>query len=223
MQNKGNVIQKEYDLRFSESQNYRINVWKILCNNYFNKFIRSNDSVLELGPGWGEFINNINAQEKFAIDINPQTVSKLEKEVYFYQQDASLDWNIPSESIDVIFSSNFLEHLEDKMRIERIIKEAYRVLRNNGRILLLGPNIKFVKGEYWDFWDHYIPLTDVSLTELLNINGFDVKESIPRFLPYSMSTGFQPNLIFVKLYLRFPFLWRIFGKQFFIVGEKAEH
>lgn len=35
-----------------------------------------------------------------------------------------------------------------------------------------------------------------------------------------MSEGFAPPLLFLQLYLKFPFLWRIVGKQFCVVARK---
>ncbi len=42
-------------------------------------------------------------------------------------------------------------------------------------------------GHYWDYFDHLIPLTDRSLAEALEMNGFRVEEQIPRFLPWTMT------------------------------------
>jgi len=221
MNKKQMKIQREYELRFSETHEYRTGVWKILCNNFLNKYILPDQSVLDLGSGWGEFINNMNATKKYAIDLNPESESRLNKDIHFFQQDAGQDWILPADSMDVIFSSNFLEHLPSKDHVERAIIEAHRVLKCHGLIILLGPNIKYVKGAYWDFWDHHIPLTDISLSEALNLHGFKIKLNLPRFLPYSMSTGIRPYLFFIKAYLKLPFLWYFFGKQFFIIGEKT--
>jgi hypothetical protein len=79
-----------------------------------------------------------------------------------------------------------------------------------------------VPGAYWDFWDHFIPITELSLSEVLKMKGFSIQSSIPRFLPYSMSNGRTPPLLLVKLYLKLPPLWPLFGKQFLVVGRKKK-
>ena len=84
----------------------------------------------------------------------------------------------------------------------------------------MGPNIRFVGGEYWDFWDHYLPLTDRSLSEVLQIVGFRIERCLPRFLPYTMSRGSTPPLPLVRLYLKWPWCWPLFGKQFLIIAER---
>lgn len=213
-------LQKIYESRFSSLESYRQNVWKILCKEYFQQYISENADVLELGAGWGEFINNIKASNKIAIDLNPATKTHLNKDVIFLQQDCSEEWQTNKSNLDIIFTSNFLEHLPSKEKIEKTIEQAYKCLKSKGIIICLGPNIKFVPGAYWDFWDHNIPLTETSMTELLKLKGFDIELCIPKFLPYSMSTGIKPPLFFIKLYLKFPLAWKLFGKQFLVVGKK---
>jgi hypothetical protein len=226
MGNKSEELREEYRLRFGKTERYRNNVWKILCDGYFRKFIPPEAHVLDLGSGWGEFINNVEAARKYAMDLNPDAGRRLTGDTLFLQQDCSQEWRIQTESLDVVFTSNFLEHLPDKKHVEKTIAEAYRCLKCEGLILCLGPNIKYVAGAYWDFWDHCIPMTEASLSELLQMKGFSIESSLPRFLPYSMSKGRTPPLFWVKLYLKLPALWSLFGKQFLIVGRKrkgAEH
>jgi hypothetical protein len=84
----------------------------------------------------------------------------------------------------------------------------------------MGPNIRLLPGDYWDFWDHYLPLTERSLAELGRLCGFETAYINAATLPYSMSQGFRPPLWCLKLYLRLPLLWRFFGKQFLVVLRK---
>lgn len=222
MNNQSNRLQDEYRLRFTETSEYRNAVWRILCEGYFNKLIAPEAHVLDLGSGWAEFINNIKAGKKYAMDLNPDTRIRLRPEVFLLQQDCSQEWLLPSKSLDVVFTSNLLEHLSDKSRVERTVSEAFRCLKDDGLIICLGPNIKHLPGAYWDFWDHYIAFTELSLSELLKLQGFSIQLSIARFLPYSMSTGRTPPLFLVKLYLKLSIFWPLFGKQFLVVGRKRK-
>jgi len=220
MADKSETLRDEYRIRFSETMKYRNRVWKTLCDQYFSRFVSPQAHVLDLGSGWGEFINNITAGMKLAMDLNPDTRNHLENGTQFLHQDCSQPWQITSESLDVVFSSNFIEHLPDKAHVERTIAEAYRCLKPGGFIILFGPNIKYVPGAYWDFWDHFIPITELSLAELLKMKRFKIESCIPRFLPYSMSTGKRPPLFLLNMYLRMPIIWPFFGKQFLVVGKK---
>lgn len=217
---KSELLSNKYRLRFNKMKHYRNGVWEILCSQFFAKYIPDDSTVLDLGAGWGEFINNVQARKKFAMDLNSDTKQHLEKDITLLHQDCSSEWQVESNSLDVIFTSNFLEHLPDKEKVDYTIAEAFRCLKKGGRIICLGPNIKYINGAYWDFWDHYIPLTESSTEEMLKLAGFEVQECIPRFLPYSMSNDKNPPLFTVQLYLKMPFVWPLFGKQFLVVATK---
>lgn len=220
MPSKPELLNNEYKLRFSALESYRNNVWHILCTQYFSQYIPQNSTVLDLGAGWGEFINHIPADEKIAMDLNPDTQNHLAHGIDFVHQDCATNWQLRSDSLDVVFTSNFFEHLPDKSSVDFTVAEALRCLKKGGKLICLGPNIKYVNGAYWDFWDHHIPLTENSAAELLKIVGFEIDKCIPRFLPYSMSNERNPPLFTVQLYLKMPLFWPLFGKQFLIVATK---
>jgi len=215
-----NDLRLIYENRFGASADYRDRVWKILCRDFFQRYVPEDARILDVGAGWGEFINNVVAGQRMAMDMNPAVAERLESDVAFIQQDCCEPWALESESLDVVFSSNFFEHLASKSALESTVSEACRCLKPGGTIMCLGPNIRYVGDRYWDFWDHHIPISDSSLAELLSLAGFTICEQIPRFLPFSMSTGFQPPPLLVALYLRFPVIWRIFGKQFLLVASR---
>jgi len=222
MKEQSEKLRQQYQLRFEKMDEYRGQVWKILCKDFFSRFIPADASVLDLGAGWGEFVNNIEASTKYAMDLNPATGDRLSRGITFILQDCSDVWPFASGSLDVVFTSNFLEHLPDKACVERTIDEASRCLKSGGLLISMGPNIKHVPGDYWDFWDHNLPFTDLSVSELMKLKGFEIDTCISRFLPFSMSTGSTPPLSLLKIYLRTPLLWRFFGKQFLVVGRKPE-
>ncbi|MCY4427119.1 MAG: class I SAM-dependent methyltransferase [Halieaceae bacterium] len=216
-----NQLSEEYQLRFAGNEDYRLRVWRILCERFFNRYIQPQQEVLDLGAGWGEFINQIVAAKKYAMDRNPDTGNHLAAGVQFFHQDCTTTWPLKEHSLDVVFTSNFLEHLPGKPAIQQTLAEARRCLKPGGRLLCLGPNIRYVGGAYWDFWDHHVPLTDASLADILQLSGFEIEQSIARFLPYSMSTGRRAPVFLVSVYLRLPLLWRVFGKQFLLVARRA--
>jgi ubiquinone/menaquinone biosynthesis C-methylase UbiE len=215
-------LQREYSLRFSAQQQYRNAVWKILTAEFFQKFIPPDSTVLDLGSGWGEFINNIRAAKKYGMDLNPEGRARLAADVEFLEQDCSKEWQVGENSLDFVFTSNFFEHLRTKDDLRRTLAEARRCLKPDGKIICMGPNIKYLPGLYWDFWDHYLPLTELSLQEGLELLGFEVETCIARFLPYTMARGPQPPLSLVHWYLKAPALWRIRGRQFLVVARAGK-
>ena len=223
MGDQSEVLRRQYAARFAGTAEYRKKVWRVLCTDFFSRYVPETSRVLDLGAGWGEFINAIPAAEKFAMDLNPATRDNLDNGVKCINQDCSQEWPLEPDSLDVVFTSNFLEHLQDKASIERSIAEANRCLVDGGLLICMGPNIKAAPGSYWDFWDHQIPLTELSCAELLEMQGFKIETCLPRFLPYSMSAGTTPPLLLLRLYLRIPLLWPIFGKQFLVIGSKCKN
>jgi hypothetical protein len=85
----------------------------------------------------------------------------------------------------------------------------------------MGPNIRYLAGQYWDFYDHHLPLSHLSLEEGLSINGFDVVRNIDKFLPYTTRSALPQHPLLVAAYLKMPIAWRILGRQFLLVAEKA--
>jgi SAM-dependent methyltransferase len=212
-------LRKIYDNRFSGHLEYRNKVWRVLTSHYFSKLIPPTAAVLDLGCGYGEFINNIECSEKFAMDMNPSSREYLSKGVQFLEQDCSRPWALPDRRLDVVFSSNFFEHLPSKTVLSDTIAQATRCLKEGGMLIAIGPNARLVGGAYWDFWDHHLPLTDGALSELLRLQGFQIVFSVPRFLPYTMVNRRPVPILLVSIYLKMPILWRFFGRQFLVVAR----
>jgi SAM-dependent methyltransferase len=214
-------LQAIYRKRFEGRAEYRTAIWHVL-SAFFAQWISEQSTVLDLGSGYCEFINNIRCQRKFAMDLNPDASSFANPDVTVIQQDCSTPWHIKPQALDVIFTSNFFEHLPSKAALESTLQEAYNALKPAGLLIAMGPNIKFLPGAYWDFFDHYIPLTELSLIEVAEKVGFTKDRVWARFLPYTMSQGNQSPLWMVKMYLRLPFAWRFLGRQFLVILRRPE-
>lgn len=158
---------------------------------------------------------------KIAVDLNPDTRKFAHPDVQVINADCMNITELESESCDVIFISNFLEHLQTKELVLRIFAECHRLLKKEGRLLILQPNIRYVGMAYYDFFDHYTPLTDKSLIEALELSGFHIETCIPRFLPYTTKSHLPQSPWLVGMYLKFPFVWNILGKQCFISAIHA--
>lgn len=213
-------LQRIYEARFCRNQAYRREVWRVLIEDFFQPFVRPTDTVFDLGCGYGEFINQIRCGKKFAMDLNPEAPSRVAADVTCLLQDCSTPWPLPDHSLDVIFTSNFFEHLPDKAALTRTLTEARRCLKPGGHLIALGPNIKLMPGAYWEFCDHYLPLTENSLAEAMRHCGFQIESARAKFLPYTMADGREYPLFCVRLYLRVRLAWWLFGKQFLVVAVK---
>jgi SAM-dependent methyltransferase len=214
-------LQRVYERRFAGRREYRNSIWRVLINNYFARWIPENAAVLDLGCGYCEFINNVRSKTRLGLDLNPDSEKHAAPDVRILLQNCAEPWNLPDDSLDVVFTSNFFEHIPTKQDLRATLLQARRCLRCGGRIIALGPNIRYLPGKYWDFYDHHLPLTELSLGEVMMEVGFTLEEQIPRFLPYTMSGNRRRPLWTLRVYLKLPFAWPLFGKQFLIVARKS--
>lgn len=214
-------IAQLYQVRFSRDFLQRKKeIWEILVKNFFQKYIPSDSVTLEIASGYGEFINQVQSKKKIAIDLNPDSAGFVEKEVEFNRLSAENLTELGKGFADTVFTSNFLEHLVSKEQLNEVLKQAYGVLKSGGRFLILGPNLRYLHGRYWDFYDHHLGLTHLSLSEALILRGFHIEVCIDRFLPFTTQHSKFTHPFLVLLYLKCPWVWKIVGKQFFIVAQK---
>jgi SAM-dependent methyltransferase len=213
-------ISELYKLRYKEINLAKKNkIWKLICSNFFQRFIPEKNIVLELASGHGEFINNIEASKKISIDINKDVKKYLNSNVFFYETDASQINKYIKYKVDTVFVSNFLEHLKSREDLEAFFKAVKGVLKKNGSFIILGPNLRYQPGKYWDYYDHYLGLTHLSLIEALELNGFQITLCIDKFLPHADKGDKLPHPFLVWLYLKIPLAWKVMGKQFFVVAK----
>jgi len=96
--------------------------------------------------------------------------------------------------------------------------EAWRCLRTSGRIIALGPNIRYLPGAYWEFCDQHLPLTELSLDgrAWLHGGGKDSPISALHDVPGHASSDLDRASAFEAE----VGTWPLFGKQFLVVARK---
>jgi SAM-dependent methyltransferase len=220
--NDAEGLARLYQARFAPSEiAAKDRVWTILCKDFFSRYVKPTDRVLDVAAGRCEFINHIECAEKYAYDANPDTARFAAHDVGLVVGDCRDMSALPVASFDVVFVSNFFEHLASKQEIDVVLQQIFQRLRPSGRLLVLQPNIRYLRSRYWDFYDHMTPLTHLSLSEGLLKNGFSIELLIPKFLPYTFKSQLPSAAWMVRLYLRIPQVWTLLGKQMFAVAVKA--
>lgn len=212
-------LESVYERRFSSSDMVRKDgVWAEVVD-YLQRFIPEGARVLDVACDRGSFIRHVRAGERWASDVRDMR-GWLPDEVNFVQSSGlALDKALPLGQFDVVFMSNYLEHLLSRSEVVAQLAVAHRLLRDRGRVIVLQPNIRLVGGAYWDFIDHHVALTERSLVEAANLAGFTTENLITRFLPYSTLGRLPQGRSWVKLYLHMPVAWRLLGKQTLYVGR----
>lgn len=138
MVNGDRQLDKLYAARFTAKQlKAKEKLWKILCSQFLQRYVPHESTVVDLGAGFCEFINNIECRTKFAVDVAPHAVRYANSGVVVKSTLSEL----PSSSVDVVFCSNFFEHLPSKEKMVQILLEVCRVLRPLGTVMIIQPNI----------------------------------------------------------------------------------
>ncbi len=215
-------LKKLYANRFDSAQmQAKVALWKVLIDDCLQDYVPTESAILDIGGGYCEFINQIRAEKKCLIDLNPDSKLFANGDVKVLNIDVlNLDGHtFFTEQFDRIFISNFFEHLRNKEELLEIISFCFDALKSGGSLLIIQPNFKYSYKEYYDFIDHQLPITHLSLQELLQTVGFEIDFIIPRFLPFS-TKGRPASPWLLKVYLKLPFLWQFLGGQMFVKASK---
>ncbi len=195
--------------------------WKPIAA-YLQEYFPEAGTTLDLGAGYCHFINNIVSAQRIAVDVDEQTLFRCAarevRKVVTTGADLSA---VPSASVDTVFASNVYEHFPSREEVAASFREVWRVLQSDGRFVIMQPNFRYCKNQYYDFFDHRLAFTHRGMIEGLEITGFRMERVVPQFLPSTSKSRFPKAPWLVALYLRMPLAWRIFGGQMLLVARKT--
>jgi SAM-dependent methyltransferase len=220
MSSESHDLRVLYAHRFGDAEVQRTDIWKVLCAEFFQKWVPRGSTVLDVAAGHCEFINNIEASRRLAVDLNPDVLVRAAPGVDAVVCRSDAMSHLADGCVDRVFISNFFEHVPREVIVSTLL-EVRRVLRPDGRLLVLQPNVRYCARDYWMFFDHITPVDDRALVEAFNATGFDVELNVPRFLPYTTKSRLPSGPKLVSLYLKFPLVWRVLGAQAFMVGRPS--
>lgn len=209
---------KYYKSRFVFNKDREI-VWKEIVR-FLNQYLFGKDTVLDLGAGYCDFINNVSAKEKIAVDISPELSKYADKNVRKINSLATDLTSVQTDSVDVVFSSNLLEHL-DNDELSKCMSEVKRVLKKGGLFLTMQPNYRLSYKTYFDDFTHKKVFSDESLKGFLISNDFEIIKYWARFLPFSLKSrpSFIPTFpLLIRAYLNSPI--KPFAGQMLFVCKK---
>ena len=216
-------LNKLYAARFPERDlEAKDAIWKVLCERFFQNWVRESDAVLDLGAGYGEFLRHIRCASRIAVEINPESPAFMPEGTRLVAQPGWDLSEVAAGSVNVVFASNFFEHLPTKEKLLKTLGEVHRILVPEGRLLILQPNLAYLHGRFFDFLDHHLPLTHNSMIEALALSGFKIGRCFPRFLPFTTRSRMPQFPWLVRLYLLCPPAWRLLGKQMFILAQAVQ-
>ena len=129
-----------------------------LINTFFNKDIKKNSFVLDLGTADGSFVEVAKSYgfESLGLDIN---------KVNFETEKIDLK----SESCDIITGNSLIEHINNP---DNLLSESKRLLKEDGILILVTPDWSQNYKIFYDDPTHVRPYTKKSLKFLLESYGF---------------------------------------------------
>jgi SAM-dependent methyltransferase len=201
-----------FETRFAPDPRRQV-LWRTLYRHFFSRLIPQESAVLELGAGYGHFINEVSARRRIALDMWSGFAEHLQPGIESHIGSVSdLSFLSPS-SVDFVFASNLFEHITQE-DFSAVLRQLRSALTEKGTLNIVQPNYYYCYREYFDDYTHRTIYTHTSITDFLEANGYDVIECVPRFLPLTIKSRLPVSPLFIRLYLSLP--WKPLGKQMYI-------
>ena len=152
----------------------------------FSRFIKPGCSILEIGPGLGEFLEFISKSNPQSIDIIDRDQAMLDSLQANFKLRNAL--NIAAEDIasqkdqlgkyDIIFMLQIMEHVQTNA-LEGLVRTLYECLKPGGRLLITVPNGANPLGlvERYSDITHVNLFSPNSLLQLARFAGIDSSEA----------------------------------------------
>jgi len=188
-------------------------LWQSLWRYYFSNLISPDDCVMDLGCGYGSFINSVTARRRIAVDVWPEFPRFLAPGIETSVRPVTeLDF-LGERTVDFAFASNLFEHLtQDDFR--DVLEGLRTKLTSRGTLNILQPNYRYAYREYFDDYTHRTVYSDVSICDFLAAHDYEVIEARSRFLPLTIKSRLPVSPLLIQCYLASPF--KPMGKQMLI-------
>ncbi len=140
--------------------------------------------VVELGPGSGFYVDRWrawNVRSLLGLDITavvPERLAAAYPAYRFAQADVSEAWPTDDASADIVTAFDVLFHIVDDARFEAAVRQAGRVVRPGGHLLVsdLFLHDRAFRG------DHQVSRTLADYAAILSASGFEILGRLPIFV-----------------------------------------
>ena len=185
----------------------------------FQNFITGEDTILDFGCGGGHLLNAINAKNKIGVEINPVAIASARN--YGFNIYESIT-DVKDASIDVAVSNHALEHVPYPISA---LREVYRVLKKDGRLVLCVPIDDWRNQRKFspdDINHHLNTWTPQLLGNSLSEAGFDVSTSDIKIFVGAWFRGTKYLWRFRRLFEAISFVYGVIikSRQIIVVVKK---
>ena len=195
------------------ADNRRDVLWQSLWRYCFRAMVQPDDCVLDLGAGYGNFINCVVARRRIAVDAWAGFAAHLAPGVeHRVGNITDLDF-LNDGAVDFAFASNVFEHLTQD-DFSTVLRALRRKLSERGTLTIVQPNYRYAYREYFDDFDHKSVYSHVSLADFLTAHGYEVFRVEPRFMPLSVKSRLPVTPLLIRAWLASPV--KPLGKQMLV-------
>ncbi len=178
-------------------------LWEALWRYCFSEMVPRGACVLDMGCGYGDFINSVVARRRIALDVWPEFPRFLAPGVEAHVGSVTDLGFLADRSVDFAFASNLFEHLTQDA-FASVLRQLRLKLAEGGVLTMLQPNYRYAYAEYFDDYTHLTAYSHVSMADFLTVNGYEVIEYRPRFLPLTVKSRLPVSPALIRAYLRSP-------------------
>jgi SAM-dependent methyltransferase len=173
--------------------------------------------VMDFGAGIGTLSIKVRSLGLDPLCLEPDDRQRAEL-VRLGFRTAGRPGDVPDDSLDYIYSSNVLEHIEDDVRALRTLRAK---LRPGGRLFLYVPAFQSLFSSLDEAVGHHRRYTAASLGARLREAGFEVEDTY-----YADFFGYFATLLFKRLGNTMsnanPFTYQVYDRAIFPVGRLIE-
>lgn len=164
-----------------------------LCNYITNHYFTHSGKLLDVGSGKGNHLLAFhrNGHDVCGLDKRKECIealgSRIIKRGGLVVQECDIEcepFPYSDSTFDWVFSKSVIEHV---WNTDNFLRECHRVLKPNGRAVIMTPDWGSQHEYFWDDYTHVRPFTRKSLQNAMKMCGF--------------------NNVEVSLFLQLPFIW----------------
>jgi SAM-dependent methyltransferase len=207
-----NSTNEYFETRFAPDER-REKLWRVLWKAVFRNWIDSQDCVLDLGAGYGHFINQVQARKRIALDMWAGFRQYLKADVEAHVGSVVELGFLKPKSVDFAFASNLFEHISQE-ELAEVLRQLRPSLTDRGTLNIVQPNYYYCYREYFDDYTHRTIYSHTSMRDFLEAHGYEVIDLRPRFLPLTIKSRLPVSSFLIRMYLLSP--WKVMGKQMLI-------
>jgi len=197
----------------------RQTLWSALWDYSLSNIMSNASTIVELGAGWCDLINNATAARRVAVDLWPGVVDAVGPGVEAHVGTAQDLGFLEDDSVDAVIASNLVEHLTHA-QFDEMLSEADRILSVGGKVVLIQPNFRLAYKRYFDDFTHVTMWSEVSLADFFTSRGWEIERVQARYMPFSVKSRLPVSRLLIRCYLASPLKPRA-GQMLVVARKKA--